>query len=120
MLITVKSEIDQIAQVYKGHGIPENTLARWLSDVDGRIAREILLTEPPEEYSYTNSPNTELLVTESPYRRMYFLYLSAMIDYVNKQFNTYANEIGEYNYTFSDYRHYAICCKDRSNQGGQK
>ena len=107
--ITVKNEIDQIEQIYKGHGIPKETLARWLSDVDGYICREILLVNDPlTEYSYENKPDTELLVTEAPWRRMYFLYLAAMIDFVNKQYNTYANELGEYNKVISDYRHYIV------------
>jgi len=109
MKTTVKNEIDQIELVYKGHGIPKDTLARWLSDVDGYIAKEILLIgENLPEYSYENAPGAELLVSEAPWRRMYFLYLSAMIDFVLKQYNVYANEIGEYNKVIAEYRHYIV------------
>ncbi len=109
MKITVKSEIDALSEVYRGHGVPADTLARWLGDVDSYIAREILHIEDGEfDYSYSDSPDTELLVAEPPYRRIYFLYLSAMVDFVTKQFNTYASEIGEYNSALADYRHYIV------------
>ena len=184
MKTTVKSEIQQVSQVYRGHNIPENTLARWISDVDGYISKDILLiSENLPDYMYSEgftgdisvfSANTlsgsfphvsrscrmegtitydngetqslnaqilsaddslvtfeseifathlgasgklrgsfigydaELLVSDAPYRRMYFLYLSAMIDFVNKQFNLYSNELTEYNSTVSDYRHYIV------------
>ncbi len=109
MKTTVKNEIDLIEQVYTGHKIPKDTLARWLSDVDASVARQILLVEDfNHEYSYTESPDTELLVSEAPWRRIYFLYLSAMIDFVLKQYNTYANELAEYNNAIADYKHYIV------------
>lgn len=110
MKTTVKTEIDAVSEVYRGHGVPTATLSRWLSDVDAYIAREILhIDDWKAEYSYEESPDVELLVSEAPYRRLYFLYLSAMIDFVCKQYNTYANELGEYNRALDDYRHYIVC-----------
>lgn len=109
MKTTVKNEIDLIDQVYTGHKIPKDTLARWLSDVDASVARQILLVDDYKpDYSYTEAPDTELLVSEAPWRRIYFLYLSAMIDFVLKQYNTYANELAEYNNAIADYKHYIV------------
>lgn len=109
MKTTVKGEIDRFEAVYTGHGIPREILCAWLEDVDGYVAREILL-DPGlcSEYSYEKTPDTELLVTEAPYRRMYYMYLSAMADFTLKQFNTYSSELGEYNRTVADYRHYIV------------
>lgn len=109
MKTTVKSEIDALGQVYRGHGVPSGTLSRWLSDVDAYIAREILhIDDWSAEYSYDDAPDTQLLVSDAPYRRIYFLYLSAMIDFTLKQFNAYANELAEYNGVLDDYRHYIV------------
>ncbi len=119
MKVTVKSEIDLVSEVYRGHGIPEDILARWLSDVDGYIARQVLkLPEEkiPEDYSCSAAPDTELLVRDAPHRRIYFLYLSAMIDFTLKQFKTYANEIREYNSALDDYLHYVLCQKDNTRE----
>ena len=110
MKTTVKTEIDAVGEVYRGHGVPNATLSRWLSDVDAYIAREILhIDDWQVEYDYESAPDVELLVGEAPYRRIYFLYLSAMIDFVCKQYNAYANELGEYNRALDDYRHYIVC-----------
>ena len=109
MKTTVKGEIDRFEAVYTGHGIPRDMLCAWLEDVDGYVAREILLTpDIPLDYSYEKSPDTELLVSEPPYRRVYYTYLSAMADFVMKQFNTYSSELSEYNGTMRDYRHYIL------------
>ena len=117
MNTTVKNEIDLIEQVYTGHGIPKDTLARWLSDVDASVAREILLVDDYKvEYSYTAAPDVELLVSEAPWRRIYFLYLSAMIDFVLKQYNTYANELNEYNSALADYKHYIVTRYNPANK----
>lgn len=117
MNTTVKNEIDLIEQVYTGHGIPKDTLARWLSDVDASVAREILLVDDYNtEYSYTAAPDVELLVSEAPWRRIYFLYLSAMIDFVLKQYNTYANELNEYNSALADYKHYIVTRYNPANK----
>lgn len=117
MKTTVKNEIDLIEQVYTGHGIPKDTLARWLSDVDASVAREILLVDDYNtEYSYTAAPDVELLVSEAPWRRIYFLYLSAMIDFVLKQYNTYANELNEYNSALADYKHYIVTRYNPANK----
>ena len=110
MKTTPKTEIDAVGEVYCGHGVPKSTLSRWLSDVDAYIAREILhIDDWQVEYDYESAPDVELLVGEAPYRRIYFLYLSAMIDFVCKQYNAYANELGEYNRALDDYRHYIVC-----------
>ena len=109
MKTTVKTEIDAVSEVYRGHGVPTTTLSRWLSDVDAYIAREILhIDDWNAEYSYDDSPDCELLVADAPYRRIYFLYLSAMIDFVCKQYNVYASELDEYNRAIDDYRHYIV------------
>ena len=109
MKTTVKTEIDALGEVYRGHGVPSSILSRWLSDVDAYIAREILHIDDWQcEYSYDDSPEVELLVSEAPYRRIYFLYLSAMIDFTQKQYNAYANELTEYNSVLDDYRHYIV------------
>ena len=112
MPATVKSEIDHFSEVYCGHGVDARILARWLSDVDGYIAKEVLhLEHPPAEYSLAEAPDTPLLVYEPPHRRIYFLYLSAMTDFVSKQYNDYANGIGAYNRALSDYVHSVLAKK---------
>lgn len=109
MKTTVKTEIDVIGEVYRGHGVPVAVLCRWLSDVDAYIAREILhIDDWNVHYSYDDAPDCELLVGDAPYRRIYFLYLSAMIDFTLKQYNVYASEYSEYNRTLDDYRHYIV------------
>ena len=74
MTVTVQSEIDLLSGLCLGHNVPTETLARWLSDVDGYISRRVWgRSDTPEQYSYSDSPDTPLLLQEAPYRRIYFL-----------------------------------------------
>ena len=115
MTVTVGSEIDLLNSVFSGHGIPDETLSRWLVDIDGHIARHLLgAGEFFEEYDYASSPDTPLLVQEPPHRRIYFLYLRAMVDFALGRYSDYADGIGAYNRAMADYVHFLLCERDRA------
>ncbi len=115
MTVTVRSEIDLLGSVLSGHGIPAETLARFLGDVDGYISRQLLgASEHPAEYSYENSPDTPLLVQVPPHRRIYFLYLRAMVDFALGRYSDYANGLGAYNRALTDYVHFLMTERDKA------
>ena len=118
MMITVKSEIDATEALYTGHGIPRETLSGWLCDVDGYVASVILkLPEQPERYSYDESPDTPLLIQARPWRRVYSLYLGAMIDFSLKHFGDYSIEMSEYERIMRDYLHRVTVDGDNATRG---
>ena len=117
MTVTGGSERDLLSGLCLGHNVPHDTLARWLSDVDGYIALHVWRQgELCREYSYSDSPDTPLLLQEPPHRRIYFLYLRAMVDFASGQYSAYANGIGAYNRAMADYVHSYLCTRDRGEE----
>ena len=114
MTVTGGREIDLLSGLCLGHNVPPDTLARWLSDVDGYIYRRVWrMGELDAEYSYTHSPETPLLLQEAGHRRVYFLYLRAMVDFASGQYTAYSNGIGAYNTAMAEYVHSYLCERDR-------
>lgn len=85
---TINQVIERVDGI-KPNTYGENDKANWLYRLDGRISREILKENPPQQYKYPEDGDKELLVP-FPYDNIYDYYLQAMISYHN-------NEIGGYN-----------------------
>lgn len=85
----------------KPNACPEQEKRRWLSELDGRIYRELLACHEgaPETFSgydMQTAGGTELLVPDR-YAELYLYYLSAQIDFVNAEFVRYNNAAALYN-----------------------
>ena len=62
---------------------------KWLNTVEGLISRDVRGAEVPE-YELPDDADMPLLV-ESPFDDLYWLYVSAMIDFYNREYNDYNN-----------------------------
>ncbi len=60
----------------------EETKVKWLENLDGKIAQEVMQCKTLPEYEYPLDGDKELLVSK-PHEDIYPLYLVAMIDYNN-------------------------------------
>lgn len=78
----------------------EKQKARWLSELDGKIAKEILNKDGFEPYDISNSGETELLA-EDAYGDLYLFYLCAMIDFFSRDYGEYNNSIAMFTNIFS-------------------
>lgn len=74
----------------------------WLSELDGKLCREVLGREAVS-YSFPENQNDTLLV-EAPYDNMYEHYLYAMIDYSNREIQAYMNSMTFFNQAYSEFR----------------
>lgn len=79
----------------------EETMVGWLSDLDGQIYRDILDTHEDAPASFTayvleTDADTDLLVA-FPDDGLYVLYLCAMIDWHNADYERYNNELLAFN-----------------------
>lgn len=82
----------------------------WLSELDGRIKKEIIDThEAAEEITFNgytdNDTDTELLVP-SPYDDIYIRWLEAYVDYSNGEYGKYNNSMAMFNAKYSSYEKY--------------
>ena len=85
----------------KPNACPEQEKRRWLSELDGRIYRELLAVheDAPDTFSGYDMQTvgeTALLVPDR-YAELYLFYLSAQIDFVNAEFARYNNAAALYN-----------------------
>ncbi|HWQ51343.1 MAG TPA: hypothetical protein VN369_06000 [Terriglobales bacterium] len=58
----------------------------WLSEVDAKISTEVHGEETPVTYVWPDDGDTELLVA-APYDRLYELYVTAMMDFHNSEYD---------------------------------
>ena len=78
----------------------------WISDVDGRIYRDLITKhENPDELTwdgpYHEDSSTGLvLLAYEPYTDLYIYYMMAMIDQYNGEFTRYSNDMEQFNNTY--------------------
>ncbi|MBR2987139.1 MAG: hypothetical protein IKC63_03885 [Clostridia bacterium] len=105
--MTIAEAITGIDQ-RKRNGIPEDVKIKWLSELDGRVYNELILTHdggdsiPLPRYD-ENTIRTTTLLIPSPYERIYLLWLEALIDYTSGEMNRYANAYAMFNNTYAEY-----------------
>ena len=78
----------------------DETLVRWLSDLDGQIWQDALCNyqdAPPAPEPYTTNSMDQQLLADHPHEEMYITYLSARIDLQNGEYERYNNTMMMYN-----------------------
>lgn len=95
----------------KPNRFTEEEKIRWLSDIDGMIARELVETHENSPLSgeftgYTAEDLDKELIAPFPYDQLYRWYLESQIDIGNMEMNKYNNSKTLYNsayLTFTDW-----------------
>lgn len=67
--------------------ISEEHKAEWLNQLDGRLAEIMGVAAPVSPF-----PNDANLLMPAPYDHVYELYLCAMIDFANQDFDLYQTD----------------------------
>ena len=108
--MTIQLVIDQI-RTMKPNAFEDEVLVRWISDLEGMIYDEVILTHeggeeiPHGPYDPIEDMETLLIVPE-PYSDVYTKWLCAQIDFHNSEFARYNNDMAMYNAsmaTFADW-----------------
>ena len=79
----------------------------WLSNLDGMISRVIMDMAEPVSYTYPNDMDKPLLV-DAPFDDIYELYLQAMIDFHNREYDNYNNSMLMFNERLEEYKAWYI------------
>lgn len=76
----------------------------WLNELEMKIQSRILRTAPDDMlvYELEADESTEMLVPR-PFDKVYYLWLCAMIDYGNAEFDKYQNDMAMANAAYDDY-----------------
>jgi hypothetical protein len=78
----------------------------WISDVDGRIYRDLITKhENPEEKTWDgpydeDSSSALVLLAYEPYTDLYIYYMMAMIDQYNGEYTRYNNDMEQFNNSY--------------------
>lgn len=99
--MTIQTAIDMI-DTLKPSMVPHHQKVAWLSDLDGLIWREVILTHegaPNIEfvgYDQDTNPDTTLLAPE-PYTDIYKHYMASKMDIANRETGEYAKDMVLFN-----------------------
>lgn len=96
-VIARAKEVRQCAATY-------SQLLRWVNVIEGRIQVEIMEKKPEEVIVYTEENDNVSLLISHPYDEVYVLYLCAMIDFYNEDWDLYANDAEVFEKELENYK----------------
>ncbi len=87
----------------KPNSYDEEIKLKWISELDGDVTRLVIQEDSFTPYSYPDDMDKELLIP-SPFDSVYELYVSAMIDYHNKEYQNYNNSAAMFETRYNEYK----------------
>ena len=100
--MTISEAISQTRKL-SGNAVDDNTMCRWLSELDGRLMLDFYKGGEWMSYSLPDDEDHELLVP-FPWDELYVHYLEAMVYYSNGELERYRNSYEMYNKKELDFR----------------
>ena len=114
----------RMADALRDNAIAEEQKVIWINELEMKIQSLILRTAPDdmEVYALPEDAETELLVPR-PFDKVYYLWLAAMIDYGNAEYDKYQNDKAMADAAYSEYakwfmRHFHDDCGNVMYIGG--
>ena len=84
------NKVIEIVDGYKVNSYAEEDKFKWINDLDGMIQRTVFMNPTAESMVYPDDMDKELLVGH-PFDEIYPLWVSAYIDYHNREYDVYNN-----------------------------
>lgn len=102
-MATLKGVIGMVDDI-KPNAFSNETKTQWLNECEGVIQTEVMLLDVAAciSYSYERDKDAVLLV-QPPHDKVYWTYLTAMIDFANGEYNRYQDTVQLYNAFFGEY-----------------
>lgn len=77
----------------------------WVNELENMVQTEIFLLAPEEmvEYTWEENAESELLI-RAPYSKLYWIYLSAMIDFTHGEYDKYSQTMQMFNAWLQEYQ----------------
>lgn len=98
----IKEAINNV-RALSGNAVDDNTMCRWLSELDGRLMLDFYKGSEWMSYVLPQDEGHDLLVP-FPWDELYVHYLEAMVYYSNGEFDRYRNSYEMFNKKEMDYR----------------
>ena len=88
-MATMNSVIEYVDGV-KPNAYTDDDKYKWINNLEGIVSLQVMEMDEPVVYELPRDADKELLV-KAPFDEIYGLYVSAMIDYHNREYNNYNN-----------------------------
>ena len=97
-------QVIRLVDDIKPNAFSDEAKTAWLNEAEGLVQTEVLLLAPEEiiVYSWEEDKETELLV-KPPHDKLYWTYLTALIDFANGEYLKYQNTLQMFNSHFGEY-----------------
>ena len=96
------NEVIAFVDEMKPNTFTDENKTYWLSELDGKITREVLKRNDAVKYSWPKDGEKTLLVSH-PHDDIYSMYLFAMIDFANGDYEEYENAMNMFNQKYDIY-----------------
>lgn len=111
-MATMNTVIEQVDRL-KPNAFTDEDKYKWINQLEGLVSVQVMEEEAPE-YHLPEDADTPLLVGH-PFDDIYELYVSAMIDYHNREYNNYNNAVLMFTERFDQFKAWYI----RKNPSGK-
>ena len=101
MMATINKAIAEAMEIHPD-AIADSVKCRWISELDGKIFREVMHKNDFAGYSYPEDGDKEL-TAKHPYDNIYGLYLVAMSDFYSGEFESYSTSSMLFNEAYSEF-----------------
>ena len=99
-------DVIKLADEIKPNAFSNEVKTLWLNEVEGLVMTEVLLLTVHDvavyAYTYSKHENTTMMA-KPPHDKIYTVYLCAMIDFHNGEYDKYQNTMQMFNAYFSEY-----------------
>lgn len=102
-MATLSGVIAMVDEI-KPNAFSDGAKTLWINECEGLVQTEIFLWAPEQiiTYRYEEDKDTELLVSP-PHDKIYWTYLTAMIDFANGEYSKYQNTMQLFNSHFEEF-----------------
>ena len=102
--MTLSEAIEQV-KTLKPNAYSEEALTVWLNQLEAMVQSEVHGVDPENIVSFNwGSDGDSLLTICKPYDHAYVEWISAKIDFNNKEYGAYNNGVDVFNNTYEEYK----------------
>lgn len=99
----LKDVLSFVDKMKPGNPYDTSTKIQWLNELEGDIQSKLLKTAPQEIIQYTEDHLEETLLIPIPYDKVYWMWVCAMIDFANGEYDRYQNTLQMVNDAYDKY-----------------
>ena len=102
-MATLQGVLDIIDSI-KPNAFSDEAKTAWINEIEGLVQTEVFLLAIEDVVQYTWPENAAAtLLAKPPHDKIYWVYLSAMVDFANGEYDKYQNTMQMFNQFFGEY-----------------